>query len=244
VARTRAGHATCRKALLHAHRRLAKNLKPQALGCFAGLADVAVPVVVAGAHVATLLGGQVLLRQPTPRQVHRLAGQLARWGLDGPLPRFETTFLRTPVVSPTRFRALVRLLTFFAEQLAGVVREQMLAASAGDPPAIARAKLYAHDHAAECLMIGDVARQVNLSTPHFSRTFKKRTGMSFTEYVTHLRVAKAKTLLLDGNLRVTDVAQAAGFESIPHFNRVFRRCVGQNPTAYRAAKRLPRDFQI
>jgi AraC-like DNA-binding protein len=64
--------------------------------------------------------------------------------------------------------------------------------------------------------------------------FKRATGMTFTEYVSRVRVEKAKNLLLNPLSRVSEVAFASGFQSIPHFNRVFKKYAGVSPTEYRA----------
>jgi two-component system response regulator YesN len=58
--------------------------------------------------------------------------------------------------------------------------------------------------------------------------------MTLTEYVTRVRVEKAKTLLVDQSMRISEVVFAAGFGSIPRFNHVFKRYAGMAPTEYRA----------
>jgi AraC-like DNA-binding protein len=67
--------------------------------------------------------------------------------------------------------------------------------------------------------------------------FKKATGLHFTEYLSRVRIEKAKNLLLNPNLRISEIAFQVGFQSLTHFNRVFRRIVGRAPTDYR--KSLP-----
>ena len=47
------------------------------------------------------------------------------------------------------------------------------------------------------------------------------------------KIEKAKNLLLNPNLRISEVAFAVGFQSLTHFNRVFKRILGQSPTDYR-----------
>jgi AraC-like DNA-binding protein len=63
--------------------------------------------------------------------------------------------------------------------------------------------------------------------------FKKATGMTFTDYLGRVRVEKAKNLLLNPHLRVSEIAYAVGFQSLTHFNRVFRALTGQSPTDFR-----------
>jgi AraC-like DNA-binding protein len=66
---------------------------------------------------------------------------------------------------------------------------------------------------------------------------KKATGLNFTECLSRVRIEKAKNLLLNPNLRISEVAFGIGFQSLPHFNRTFRRIAGESPTEYR--KKLP-----
>ena len=48
-----------------------------------------------------------------------------------------------------------------------------------------------------------------------------------------MRVEKAKSLLPNPNLRISEIAYDIGFQSLTHFNRVFKRITGQSPTSYR-----------
>jgi len=57
--------------------------------------------------------------------------------------------------------------------------------------------------------------------------------VSFTEYVSRLRTAKAKKPLLNPNLRVSEIAYEVGFQSLTHLNRVFKRILHESPTEYR-----------
>jgi AraC-like DNA-binding protein len=66
--------------------------------------------------------------------------------------------------------------------------------------------------------------------------FKKATGLTFTDYLSRVRVEKAKALLLNPHLRISEIAYDVGFQSLTHFNRMFRKIVGESPTAYRESK--------
>lgn len=76
---------------------------------------------------------------------------------------------------------------------------------------------------------------MNTSTFYFCKLFKKATGLTFTDYLSRVRIEKAKNLLLNPNLRVSEIAYEVGFQSLTHFNRMFRKLAGQSPTHYRAA---------
>ena len=63
---------------------------------------------------------------------------------------------------------------------------------------------------------------MNTSTFYFCKLFKRSTGLNFTDYVSRVRIEKAKNLLLNPNLRVSEIAYEIGFQSLTHFNRVFK----------------------
>ena len=84
------------------------------------------------------------------------------------------------------------------------------------------------------IRLEEIARALNVSTFHFCRIFKQATGLTFVAYLSRLRVEKAKILLQDKNLRITEICYEVGFHSLTHFNRIFRKLVGSSPTEYRS----------
>jgi AraC-like DNA-binding protein len=102
-----------------------------------------------------------------------------------------------------------------------------------EPRAITDAKQFIEQHQSDDVRLKDVARAVNTSTFYFCKLFKRATGLTLTEYLSRVRVEKAKNLLLNPNLRVSEIAYAVGFQSLTQFNRMFQRLVGCSPTDYR-----------
>ncbi len=78
-----------------------------------------------------------------------------------------------------------------------------------------------------------MAGAVNTSTFYFCKMFKKATGITFTDYLSRVRIEKAKNLLLNPNMRISEIAYAVGFQSLTHFNRMFHKLAGRSPTEYR-----------
>jgi len=137
--------------------------------------------------------------------------------------------------SPARqHESVVKLLGIFARHLSMLNQQAVPPQEKSEPPAIARAKAYIHEHQGEDISLGQVARAVNTSTFYFCKLFKKVTGINFTDYLSRARIEKAKSLLLNPNLRVSEIAFEVGFQSLTHFNRVFKKLLGQSPTQYRA----------
>jgi AraC-like DNA-binding protein/ligand-binding sensor protein len=234
VTKTPVGCGACWEAEKRAERGASKKLVPEQVSCFAGLTDVAVPVMVNGQHVATLMSGQIFRRPPTERDFQMIFKMLkseenADWE-----KKTRKAYFETPVITPDRFQAMVHLLSVFAQYLADFASRHAIAASVHEPKPVSGAKQFVLSHVEEPITLALVAQHVNISRFHFCKMFKKSTGMTLTEYVALVRVEKAKTLLVDVSVRISEVVFAAGFGSIPRFNSVFKRRVGMSPTEYRA----------
>jgi AraC-like DNA-binding protein/ligand-binding sensor protein len=202
--------------------------------CFAGFTHSIVPVKWDQRVIGVLETGQVFLRTPTAARFKEIANQLIRWGIKLNLARLEDAYFRSRVVSPDQYRAIVRLLEIFAEHLALIANQIALQQRMGDPPMITGAKDYVASHQSDPIKLEEIARALNVSTFHFCRKFKHATGLTFVEYLSRVRIEKAKILLHNKSLRITEIAYEVGFQSLTHFNRIFRKLVGHSPTEYRS----------
>ncbi|TAL06490.1 MAG: helix-turn-helix domain-containing protein [Verrucomicrobia bacterium] len=210
---------------------------PRTVKCFAGLCDTGVPVSIGEELLGFLQTGQVMLNKPSRAQFSKVVKQLVDWGWKVDLRRLEESYFQTRVLTPKEYESVLRLLTIFAQHLALVSNQLLVRSANSEPPAITKAKQFIQEHQADEISLADVAKAVNTSTFYFCKMFKKATGINFTEYLARVRVEKARNLLLNPNLRISEVAFAAGFQSLSHFNRVFRRIAGESPTRYR--EKLP-----
>jgi AraC family transcriptional regulator len=80
-----------------------------------------------------------------------------------------------------------------------------------------------------------VARDVHMSYFHFSRAFKQSMGMTATNYIAERRIERAKKMLEETELPISQIALRSGFSSQSHFTTAFRRLAGATPKAFRAA---------
>jgi AraC-like DNA-binding protein len=85
-------------------------------------------------------------------------------------------------------------------------------------------------HYADSFSIEELARLAGLSPSHFRLLFKKIMGMTTVQYQNHIRVGKARDLLLGGHCNVTEAALAVGFQDIYYFSRLFKKLTGENPS--------------
>lgn len=84
--------------------------------------------------------------------------------------------------------------------------------------------------------IEEAAQLTHLSEAAFCRYFKRMTKLTFTEFVNHYRIDKAKKMLLM-NKNVTETCFDCGFESLSYFNRTFKKVTGENPLTFKKSYR-------
>ena len=209
------------------------RLETKTLKCFAGLCDSAVPVRVGDNLIAFLQTGQIMTTAPRKPDFARTSRLLLQWGTEVDLKQLEEAYFQTRVVTRKQYESILRLLTIFAQHLSTLSNQLMVQGASADAPGIAKARAFIAEHHAEEIPLSMIARVVNMSTFYFCKTFKKATGMTFTDYLARVRVEKVKNLLLNPQTRISEAAYASGFQSLSQFNRAFRRIAGESPTTYR-----------
>ena len=120
----------------------------------------------------------------------------------------------------------------------------------GQPPADAsrqgrRAALpqildYIDSHYTEPLRLYDVAGMYHYSANSFSKMFKKKFGMTFSDYLHRKRVELAKDRLRLSTDTVSDICRAVGYSNSSEFYRIFQRCTGMSPQEYRQQREADR----
>lgn len=95
---------------------------------------------------------------------------------------------------------------------------------------------YVERHLAEPLSLQSVCRRFSISQTYLSRLFRKYTNQSFNNFLTVLRINRAKTLLLGENVRIKDVAAMVGYNDQFYFSRLFRSVTGTTPTDFMSAE--------
>lgn len=89
---------------------------------------------------------------------------------------------------------------------------------------------YIHEHYAEDLTLAELSDKVFISRNHLAIIFKNFTGETFNNYLTRVRIEKARELLLQRNMLVYEVAERVGYKNIPYFSTLFKKITGMNPT--------------
>ena len=103
---------------------------------------------------------------------------------------------------------------------------------------VGRARVYLSQRYADPnLMLQDVAGEVGMSQSHFSTVFAQETGLTFTQYLTALRIGKAKELLSATAMRSSEIAFAVGYNDAHYFSYLFKKQTGLTPSEYRKSNK-------
>ena len=86
------------------------------------------------------------------------------------------------------------------------------------------------------ISLNTIAEHVYLNPAYFSKLYKKEAGETYMEFLTRLRIEKAKNLLKDTNIRTADVGTAVGYPNSQYFTTLFKKVIGITPLEYREMK--------
>ena len=101
---------------------------------------------------------------------------------------------------------------------------------------IENAKEYITQHFNKDISLDDVSRAVNISPYYFSKIFKEDTGENFIEYLTNIRMEKAKELLETTEYSMKEICSMVGYSDPNYFSRSFKKNVGVTPTEFKEGK--------
>jgi AraC-like DNA-binding protein/ligand-binding sensor protein len=206
---------------------------PHTVTCPFGLTETAVPVKLGEQTIGYLRIGQVLRKTPQRGDTERVKHTVMEHGVPF-TNELRKAWEHNPLMTPEKYGAIVRLLSFFAGQLSVLINQIMLEKQNAEPPLVQKAREYIDKHKLDPLSLADVAKAAGASVFHFCKVFHKTTGLTFTDYVARVRLDDAKTQLLNPSRRISEVAYDVGFQSLTQFNRTFKRVFGQSPTEFRA----------
>jgi AraC-like DNA-binding protein/ligand-binding sensor protein len=230
-----AEHPATLGVCLQAHANMIRDTgdRPHTVTCPFGLTETAVPVKLGEKTIGYLRIGQVLRRSQQKADTENVKRTLAEHGLRF-TNKVSEAWEHNVLIPSDKYGAIVRLLTFFAEQLSALINQIVLEKQNSEPPLVRKAREYIGQHKMEPLSLATVAQASGASVSYFCKVFRKTTGLKFTDYVSRVRLEDAKAELLNPNRHISEIAYDVGFQSLHQFNRVFKCIFGQSPTQFRA----------
>jgi AraC-like DNA-binding protein len=200
--------------------------------CPFGLSESAVPLRVGSEIIGYLHTGQTFLKKPQTSHFKKIWARLSSLG-HKEKESLEKDYFNTRVTESKNYESMIAMLEIFVQHIGNLANQIALQNENSENPVVARAKAYVQEHQTEEFSLDEVAKSLHISPFYFCKVFKKGTGLTFTDYVSRVRIEKGKNLLLNPRYRISEIAYEIGFQSLTHFNRVFKKLVGQSPTEFR-----------
>ena len=117
--------------------------------------------------------------------------------------------------------------------VSGLIAENRARMAEENRRPVRAAQEYIQAHYLEQISLDDAASVAGFSSSYFSSLFKKETGQNFADYLTELRMEKAKELLKNTRISVREICQQVGYRDLKHFNTVFQKNTGLKPGTFR-----------
>ena len=139
---------------------------------------------------------------------------------------------------PDNIYSVEAMLEYVRKMIGGMVRLRDGSSKDRYRDVIGAAKSYMNEHyMSDEISLGNVASSVGMSSSYFSSIFGQETGKTFVEYLTNIRMEKAKELLMCSNKKTSEIGFDVGYKDSHYFSSIFKRTQGCSPKEYRARKR-------
>ena len=205
--------------------------------CDAGLSEAAIPLNISGIKAGYFMFGGTAPLPPNQQTIQKARHLLKKNGIEIEDRDLETWLSQTPVVPSETLGAYRRIVHLAAKQIALKITDQLVDPEVAMPPPVIKACGYIRARAlVDDINLAEVARHCCVSEGHLSRLFHHATGLTFREYLTQVRIERAKSLLIHSGKSVTEIAYESGFQSLSQFHRVFRKAYGASPGEMRSKR--------
>lgn len=134
------------------------------------------------------------------------------------------------------FEQMETLKGWFCTKITEACRSVAVKKEESSGSVIDKAKHYIDTHYQKDISLDDVSRYVDISPYYFSKLFKEEMGKNFIEYLTGIRMEKAKALLSGTGLSMKEICMEVGYADPNYFSRIFKKNMGVTPTEYKEGR--------
>jgi len=202
--------------------------------CHAGFVDIVVPLFINDIFIGCLTSGQILKKKPTAKSFRQFIENVSY--LDIEEEKLHDYFFATTVLSDSQLDAVVELISLVGNYIVESESKLLFLESVNEKNKMLAARKFIEQHYQKKLTVEQMATAVFLSESHFSHMFKQEIGISPINYLNRFRVERARELLKNTTLSITEIAYETGFQSLPHFNRIFKNLEKKPPGLCRKSR--------
>ncbi|MEK6794871.1 MAG: PocR ligand-binding domain-containing protein [Spirochaetota bacterium] len=222
----RSGFAACAACTARAFAHIRKTSAPYVYRCDFGLTEIVIPILIGKQFVCALLTGQFFTRAADRLRASEIHRMLRNTGQSP--TELISLYRKTRILSPDTTNAIIDFLTLIFQQVLGDFEEKISHYEHYQEHApVGRAVSYLKANFHSTIRLTDIAAHAGVSKFYFTRLFKEAMGFSVFEYITILRMTKAKDLLHTRS--VLDTCYDVGYSSLSFFTRAFKKANGITP---------------
>lgn len=122
---------------------------------------------------------------------------------------------------------------WFVSKISTACRDVVQSKEKQSSSSVERAKAYIAERYNKDISLDDVSKEVDISPYYFSKLFKEETGENFIEYLTAVRINRAKQLIAGSDMSMKEICTEVGYSDPNYFSRIFKKNVGVTPTEYK-----------
>lgn len=228
------GHRRCEECDSRSVRKCGAQSQPYSYRCHAGVCETILPIHFGGAPVAYLVFGQLLDSTPIEEQWAETEKSL-QW-YPGDMEELKAAYWKFRQYSGEEIAAYIDILEAFSTFIQ--IREMIQAAELTD---LQKLEMYLDEHYTEKLSLERISSELGIGRTKLCLLAKELSGgQTLTVIIAQRRVNAAKKLLQQGNMPISEVAEAVGISDYNYFTKVFRSITGVTPSAFRKNSALPK----
>ncbi len=194
--------------------------------CHAGLGEAVLPLYRENAVIGYVIMGEMRQEKADLRHMEGVWRRLSEYGLD--VEKLQESYLRKKPVTDDVARAAANILKTCSVSLYldGMITVRDLSIAE-------RLDSFLNENLSAPLSVEMLCDTLSISKARLYALFEKRYGMGVAEYIRLCRIRKAKKMLAETNLSISDVVAKCGFSDYNYFSKVFRRYCNMSPREYR-----------
>ncbi|MDF2685285.1 MAG: transcriptional regulator, AraC family [Clostridia bacterium] len=208
--------------------------------CHMGFSEAIIPIIIDNEVICIIFMGQINCNKPSESdfedKVKRIKQTDPGFFEKIDIDIVNTYYLQTTFCSKDKFKSYIAIAELCARSIYNNrwIKYRTLSF-------FEAFSQYVDDYITESLSINETAAILNISTSHLSRIIKKKTGMTFTEYVLREKVNQAKKLLTDTDMQIKSISLSIGIEDTNYFSRIFKKYTNTTCGEYRAEIKMKKN---
>lgn len=194
--------------------------------CHAGLTEGVAPVITEDKFLGYLMMGQTLKNKSDEKLWEQIYNNCKNYDVD--FKSLKESFFELKHVEWRKIYAAARIMDISARFI-----HFSKYAKIQEPKLLEKIKNFILDNLDKNVTIVDMSSKLNMSKSYLSHCIQSEFKTTFTKYIQRIRIEKAKSLLDETGMSISDIAEAVGYSDPNYFARVFKKCTGYNASLYR-----------